>query len=65
MFSTRVPRASFLDSPLRLRSHENRRLATATRPTASPLGHGSRPAADRPAQRGGHATGDRLAARDH
>ena len=43
MFSTPLPRASFLDSPLRASSHENRRLARGMAAPAR-LGHRLAPA---------------------
>ena len=53
MFSTPIPRSSILDSPMRHCSRERRRLAHATRPSPSPLGHGTRaPRAARMAQTG-------------
>lgn len=49
MFSTPIPRASFLDSTLRVRGHLNRRLTHAQAIGPSHLGHGLKPAPDRPA----------------
>ena len=44
MFSTPVPRPSFLDSPFRAHSRENRRLASALPSAPSHLGRGHWPA---------------------
>ena len=44
MFSLRSPRPSFLDSPLRACSRENRRLAVAHLSEPSHLGRGQWPA---------------------
>lgn len=49
MFSTPIPRSSFLDSALRTRGHLNRRLAHAQPIGQSHLGLGHPPAPDRPA----------------
>lgn len=52
MFSTPIPRSSFLDSPLRVSSLLNRRLAHAQPVGESHLGRSSRLAPTRPALSG-------------
>lgn len=47
MFRTPVPRSSFLDSPLRVSSHENRRLANGSPAGLSHLGRAPRSARNR------------------
>ncbi|WP_412062538.1 hypothetical protein [Rubrivirga sp. IMCC45206] len=49
MFHVPIPRRSFLDSPLRARSHENRQLSHNGAVGDTHLGHGHRLAPARPA----------------
>ncbi|WP_412070511.1 hypothetical protein [Rubrivirga sp. IMCC43871] len=56
MFHVPIPRRSFLDSPLRSRSHENRQLSHHGAVGDSHLGHGHRLAPTRPAVPGTTAT---------
>ncbi len=57
MFRTPIPRSSFLDSPLRVSAHENRRLVHNTPVGLSHLGRAPRSARSRqaPSRRRGRA----------